>query len=310
VGVSPSVARDVSEDGGPFAVPVATFGRGPGFNRIAFTADGKQLLALNLRRQIELWDVASQRCDLIPFQGSTIFDVACSPVDQRLAACGVDGVYLWNDARRDPVRISSRWFDKVEFMPNGERLLAAKNGVHSFDVRDSKSRQLGPVQTISSPFGFDGFSPSPDGKIVALTRNASTSTVVFAVEPAYAGYQEPLLQVPIRGRHSAMAWSPDGRFFAVAKDQGVLIFDRRTGRQMVEFAAPAPIASHGRLAFLHRGSLLFWANGAELHVFDVEAGQQRWYEREGPYNDFAVSPDGMTLAGCDYRGIKLWRIPQ
>ncbi len=179
---------------------------------------------------------------------------------------------------------SGDWVNSVDFSPDGESLACANGAVLLLDARTGALKTtLKPVAGYVIAMAF-----SPDGRTLA---GAGSNTVAMGganglgrvtLWDVPTGTILRTLQGPTR-RAAAVAFSPDGRTVAAAGWGPVKV---------------------GRDTFTGAGAS---SNDSEVRLWDVATGRAVWTV-EGDGHDacsLAFSPDGRSLAFCDYNYVYL-----
>jgi WD40 repeat protein/serine/threonine protein kinase len=142
-----------------------------GMSAAAFSPDGRLLAVIDWRTAlVKLWDAATVHevftCQYT--RGQMVWAAAFSPDGKRLAACGTQGIRIWNLASREtPVTwpSDSGFGNCLAFSPDGNRL--AMGGVEGLvELWDTATGQK--VQTFKGHFGpVHALAFSPDGTRLA-----------------------------------------------------------------------------------------------------------------------------------------------
>lgn len=148
---------------------------------VAFSPDGKRLVAASMDGTVKVWDVRAGQ-ELLSFKGhiSQVTSVAFSSDGQRLASAGADrAAKIW-DARTGQELLNLKGHTgpvtRVAFSPDGQRLASADQQDQTVKVWDARTGQeLLTLKGLSAlPFGL---SFSPDGHRLASASSLGTVKV-------------------------------------------------------------------------------------------------------------------------------------
>ena len=250
---------------------IATFrGHSNSVTCALFLADGKTLVTASFDRTVRIWDVATRRT--------------------RRVLPGFAG----------PLQRNS-----VVLSPN-EKLLAVADGtdIQVFDTTSwhkvcSLPNKALPGVSLSLPIAF-----SSDGKILScnaeteIRRYDTSSWEQRASRPANLTGEQGLL----------LAYSPDGRHCATARDTGIVLWDNSENPPGQRFLRP--LRSPLFVTFSPDGRLVVGAGGDDEAVFwSVEVGKEVLRLPLGPAGAGAgaFSPDGKRFATSGEM-IRLWEM--
>ena len=273
---------------------------------VAFSPDGKRLVAGGFHMTLRLWDaVTGKELYTRRKHRRSVVSVAFSPDGKRIASGSDDGyVMLW-DASTGEVLLAFRG-RVIAFSPDGKTLASASEDktVRIWDAATGKERpELRRRMEAGRSVTF-----SCDGKRLAVGNFDGMIKVWDTAD------KKELLSIKAHSRHiNSVAFSPDGKFLASGSyDETVKIWDAATGK------AIRTLKGHSgevySVAFSPDGKLLasgsddktirLWdpATGKELYVLK---GHLRWVR------SIAFSPDGKRLASGSYDNtIKIWDLAE
>jgi WD40 repeat protein len=280
---------------------IAGNGRSRGYLSLAFSPDGKTLLAGGFDDKLRLFDVATAK-ETKQLEGheASITAVAFS-FDGKLAASGdlTGRIRLWDVVKGKetvPVEASSA----VSFVSvQGQKLVlgSADGSIRHADVLTGKV-----LQRFKGPEGGTGAVFSDDGKIAALTGNDKEGTPhLWDVVK-----EKELIQLKGATESSGIVFSPEGKRLALSQgeDNVLQLWDVKTGEMQ------ATLGRHlEAVAFSPDGrALLAQHPGGQFSVWEIATGKVR-LRFHGPANQsrtLALAPDGRQLATASNEIIRLW----
>jgi WD40 repeat protein len=275
-----------------------------GFGAVAYSPDGRRLVATTNSGKAFLWNVASGKLErTFPLGGST--SVAYRP-DGRQIAFGEfngiqvvnadDGTVAWRAEQTD-------WVSGLTYTPDGSRLVV-KAGRQT-RIYDAAAGGLQKTFTKANLQG-SGLAVSPDGRRVA---SCGVPSQIFDIETGQT----------IRGEvvgAFGVAYSPDGdRLALVANDGDTLSVDLR-----VVAADSGRIIARGRAHNEFGGAIAFSPDGAYVatvgndnttRLWDPATGKEvRRFQGGSRWNNcLAFSPDGRSLAvGTGGQTVEVWPV--
>ncbi|QIQ01388.1 PD40 domain-containing protein [Streptomyces liangshanensis] len=269
---------------------------------LAFSADGSLLAAGSEDHSVSVWDVTSGPPGIVARlqHDHPISVVAFSPDSLRLAACGRDGVTLWNstDQWQQPKRLTTNWTAAVAFSPDGA-LLVALDSDGILTVRSAASGEIIRFAQLDEEDITGALAFSPDGALLAVGY-ARTVYLLDVASTEIVGH--------LRGHTddiSGCAFHPMSPFLLLTGDGDG---DIRLWNRVVDTSAAAPLvqfpadmvrcSSDGRLlvAAENEGRTLRLYNPATGEVLsEISLG------RHAATRLLEISPDGdlIVLLGTD-----------
>jgi WD40 repeat protein/serine/threonine protein kinase len=278
---------------------------GATISSLAFSRDGRYLVAGGRDGAVKVWEVATGRLLQAPSgHFGIITQLASSPDQRSLASSGLDGtVRVWNletgkeaDSLGCPKPVSS-----VAWSPDGESLYSSSGsrGVQRWEVRSRK---------LTDAFDTEGNNP----RLVLRPHSKQFAVAVVGAEALLkvldgrTGKQLHSLRMPSQGaseRLNALAYTPDGKRLAAADDLGVAkVWDADSGQE---------VCTLKNLAGMKRWSLAISPNSARLalpgtpttvSVRDLATGEEIDALALADSRTVGYSPDGRLLAACSTTG--------
>lgn len=296
---------------------------------VAFTPDGRTLIAANVTCDTETWNTTTRRIASVVLDpvGDGILDTGSLSPDGRVMAMASDRngeISLWNTATRTitatiQVPGSGTHADTdvpaIAFSPDDRTVAVAYATLDSTRTYLFGTGSGTLIRTLASPagsLGASGVTFSPDGRRIAISatdgdiylRNAATGALTGTiVDPDAAGINDTGLSAPV--------FSPDGRSIAAMDGNGTtIVWNVATRRQVMTLEgtlSPDNTASvTPEVAFSPDGRTILTVNDA-ARLWKA-ATHRSVATIPGTVTSAAFSPDGDTLAATDYDGpINLWR---
>ena len=277
--------------------------------RVAFTPDGKHVATVGSRGHASIWSLPdlSESARLPHDADRVLFAVAFSPDGRWLATGALDGlVRIWDWSSQ---RLVATWLghsfgcDVVQWSPDG-RLLATAG-------RDEIVRLWNPTNQVELAAlkghagRVSGIAFSPDGQLlVSASEDKTLRSWQVAAELARGQTELPRRWLG-HNSHSGLAVSPDSRWLAVRRDEGVVDLLSLPGLDMVS------TASGNRPRFSPDGRWLVTVVTNGLQRFSVPDGRrvETYPSGEALTGDLAFSPDSTRFAMASEMGsILVWSL--
>ena len=281
---------------------------------VAFSPDGKQILASTYDEKVKVYDVASGR-ELLEVVG---FLAAYSPGGKRIvSAVDFRHLTIW-DAVSGKAQLSwkahqRRLISDVAFDPKGKRVLSGgwDNWVKCWDSATGK--ELVAVQQWKGTPRAVAW--APDGKrwVVGLMGNLATSVDVWDTETQEVTTRYTGHTGPVRGV-LAVAFSPDGkRIVSGGFDRRVRVWDAKTGQEQLVLPGHNPTVSsvafspdgHWVISGGHDNAVKVWdsTTGKQVYTFQTEDGGRQLVRC------IAVNADGSRVASGHEDGtLRIWKL--
>jgi WD40 repeat protein/serine/threonine protein kinase len=291
-----------------------------GHNRIvhgiAFSPDSEWLISTSYGAPaVKMWDVVTG-LDLSSALGNPPIGIALcvdlSP-DGKTLAIGSNDLMLWDMPGKKQIGTLAHPKNNVNcavFSPDG-KTLATQTLDNTFKLWNVATlRELISFEGYGSHYGAIEF--SPDGRRLAVPRNADQAVTLWDVSVLQSGHGET--PETILTGHSeqvnAVAFSSRGDTLASGSDDTtIILWDLVTGHKIVTLTGHT--SNVHCLAFSPDGrTLASGGNDGTVRLWNLLLHKQV-VVLEGHRSaiwDIAFSPDGNTLASSSYDGtIKLWR---
>jgi WD40 repeat protein len=197
---------------------------------VTFSPDGRRLATASYDGTARVWDVGTGR-QIFLLTGNTraVTGVAFSPDGSRLASCGFDEcVRLWDMTTEQELRVLRGHTEKVwgvSFGPGGKRLASA-SGDGTVKLWDAASGEELLTLAAQLDLQAQGAAWAPDGtRLITVGHDH-----IVKVWDTTSGENPLSLRGEAAGRNGGIptlgvVFSPDGRRFATATADKVLIWD-------------------------------------------------------------------------------------
>jgi len=265
-GRPPTILRREGESGIVNLLPEVLIGPS-----VAFSSDGAVLASVGLDGAFDLWDVATGRLkETRSTQLYGLRTLAAAPSGNVMLTAFRYWVRLWDlDTRSAPASLET-WMNiqSVAFSRDGAKLALGALGRFDLEIWDVRTRKR--ISKFERPDdGTDNIRSlafTPDGKTLVA---ATDQTVRFL--DARTG--KTAAEIPERLVLS-LAISPDGRWLATGRYDGVTLWDlqngiKSTSRWRVAAAESVQLSPDGR--FLAAGS-----SDGSIHVWNLKTGDVEW----------------------------------
>jgi WD40 repeat protein len=287
---------------------------------IAFSPDGALLVGACDDMTTRVWDVATGAVvrTFKKVHPAVVRDVAFSPDGSRVYTVSQDcTVTVWDATKGQeslPLTDGSGPVACLALSPDGERVAGMWQGPESrtelWDARTGHSlRSFQPPPTGGNRLAF-----SPDGEKIA--RGGSGGGPITLLD-AETGRE---LQA-IKGQFNiwSIAWSPDGRTFAVGNltydfldqknDHAVSLWDAVSGQHLRTWRSDQQ-GSHS-VTFSPEGKRLARLGGKAVTIWDVATGEELLTIQDSDAawgGAVAFMPDGKRLIGAVGKDLKIWDV--
>jgi WD40 repeat protein len=313
----------------PIITPLATLSDGVVSPCLAWTPDGRTLIAGGADGNVRFWNTETRELGLtIKAHTNAVRCLAISPDGRTLVTAGQDRfLRIWDTAtgeERYTIRRQRGEIEGVGFSPDSRTFAAAfgptKDGVEVRLWDTETGLECGAVRTIAKA-GVNAIAFSADGRTLAtggkdgvvrlwdVEEDPSWSTLRGPGQERFTFHERQTFRA-----HSqevrAVVVSPNGRLLATAGREGTACVWQVSGDLVYA------MTEHGREV----RSVAISHDGALLATTGSDGVARLWHTADGqPYANFRAnkhgvlravfSPDGKTLAttGAD-RSIKLWKL--
>jgi WD40 repeat protein/tRNA A-37 threonylcarbamoyl transferase component Bud32 len=238
--------------------------------RVAFSKDGRWLLAIYANRRLRAWDVGAGRAPhAISGHESFVYAVSFSPDGQRVVSGGWDGfekkpgnIRIWDAATGEPVASwgpPDRIVESLVVTPDGRRIFACGRGVaddweaHALGVWDAETGE-----PLSAPAGnFSQVTLTVDGRVLAVAE-------VDVVRLFDAATMKPLGSLRHTSAIQSIAFRRDGKRVAAVTDEGALRVWALGAKRPVTDEPVLDVPSRSDAVLGHGTKLRYSRDGARL----------------------------------------------
>jgi WD40 repeat protein len=299
--------------------------RGPtqgDFFRVAFTPDGKHVLAAGRAISLRMWDRATGK-EVSVFQERKGIDVpalAVSP-DGRMVAQGIGSQIILSNLQTGADIASFEGHQRtvlaLAFSPDGTRLLSGSSdrtmrlwSIESKEQLDQFALAISYGNLAGGDVSSVAF--TPDGLYALSARRVRyTSHPPLQLWDLLEGRDEQRLNASAGTFFNVAIVSADGRRVLAGCDEKMTLWDLESGKELQRFTEHKGRVSC--VAFLPDGRhVLSGSHDGTIRLWDVKSGRQRFCfsQHQGDIHAVAVAPDGChaLTAGAD-RVVRLWRMP-
>jgi WD40 repeat protein len=281
---------------------------------VAFTPDGRRVIASNGDGSVTLWDAetgkASRTIGRAGHSTLAVLAVDVSP-DGRLIATAGSSPKVWDAATGEEVLTvrSDGGVEDVAWSPDG-RFLATVDGVGVTKIVDRSGREVA-VLREEPGFGLSAVSFSPDGRLLATAREPTDRADPTVAAATIWDWERGRVVRRIRGKAEGLDFDPTGAHIAIAGALGLAeIWDVESGKKMATLAGHTGAVNE--VAFDPDGSVIATAStDGTVRLWDPESGVQVLALRghESAVWDLAFSPDGSKLASASPDGtVRVWAL--
>jgi WD40 repeat protein len=287
--------------------------------RLAYSADGAQIAAINSDVVLQVWDVETGKVRKSGRSKKPATAVALSPGINDIAIASFDGaVEIWDyktgmikqalvgtlESRRslsiDNLIVSATKISSLSFSPDGRLLASAGEALKLWDVRAAleTNRLTDPDGEISSA------AYSPDGKVIATAGQRGKVIIWDSVSGTIARSV-----AAHDGEVNMIAFSRDGRLLASAgADRTVKVWNVDDGKLKLTLDGNADAVL--AVSFSKDGKEIASAGADRIvRLWDAGSGEliAGFARHKAAVNAVAFSPDGQLLAsGSADRTINIW----
>ncbi|BBC22524.1 P-loop NTPase fold protein [Pseudanabaena sp. ABRG5-3] len=278
-------------------------------NSVAFSPDGRKIIAGLSDGSLQLFDAISGKTIGEPFQGHSnwVMSVAFSPDGKAIVSGSRDTtLWLWDlqgNQIGDPFIGHSSWVKSVAFSPDGKAIVSGSDD-GTLRLWDLQGNQIGdPFIGHSNWVMSVAF--SPDGK--AIISGGSDRTLRLW------DLQGNQIANPFRGHVDSVmsvAFSPDGKAVVSGGDQDrkIQLWDLQ-GNQIAN-----PFRGHDdriwSVAFKPDGKAIISGSwDGKLRLWDLQGNQiEQTFQGDGSIRSAAFSPDGKAVVSGSNNTIRLWTL--
>ena len=284
------------------------------FGDVAFTADGREVVAANRNGSLAIWDASTgARKGTLPWADAPDAESTAIAAARggAVAAAAGEAIRTWDLATRRPGfgMPSPGGALDVAWSHDG-RLLAMASGEGAARILDRSGKEVATLR-VAAGHRVSAVVFSPDARQVAtagitIERPGSGTDAVSIWD-----WRRNRVVRTLRTTAGAVAFSPDGTRVATAALFGpVRIWDARSGRTVERLVGHNGAVND--VAFAPDGSLVATASAdGTVRLWDPATGRQALVLRGhgGAVSGLAFSPDGSRLASTGPEGVvRIWAL--
>jgi len=261
------------------------------FRCLAFSGDGKALMAADSSGRVHFWNVETgDQISDRQFEEGDYRDAALSPDGKTAILAGRQSIHWRIDDPAKAVALAKPGGTAACFAPNGKQFATVlSDGIYLWDA--ASAELIAHLRASSSYRDADfGIAYSPDSRFLAVPVVHENFVELWDVERRERAATMPVFEV--RGA----VISSDGRWLAASGGDSVIsIFDIQSRERVSQTHGHSNPAS--AIGFLNNESIVTAAEG-EAIVWDSTAGtvQHRLEHKQGKrVADIAISPNGTSI---------------
>lgn len=277
-------------------------------NSLEWSPDGQYVLSGGTDQVVKCWDGTSGTLvRSLRIHGGPVQTVAWSPDGKRLLSVGAEPTGITarivhmarKNLKATQTKVSGVRLNDISWSPDGRTLACAAKGPFAFlcDAQTGAVRHK--LEKLPTAQESGSVTWSPDGTRAVLLGYYTTA---FVWEAATGKILRTLALPSVKGGgYTQTAWSPNGRWLAIANQfTGLALWDTSTWQKAA--ALGSGISSRCLAWSPDSSRLATWSLGV-LAVWDV-ATRQQLYRQETPEvrSSIAWSPDGRLIAVATVNG--------
>ena len=286
---------------------VPNMGSADGVMSVAFSRDGRHVLAGGYDSTLRLWDSTTGRLLRSIRAHAGVTSVAFSPDGKRLLSASWDTrVKLWDAETGQLLRTfkgHANYVRSIAFLPDGTHVLSGSDDgtLKLWHVETGL-----PVRTLQDEERVISVAVSPDGTFaVSGTADGSLKLWHLATGRLLRAFDPPR---DTSGDACSVAFSPDGKWVVSACNDKILkLWDTETGKLVRRFVGHT--YSVNSVAVSPDGKRVLSGDQYSLVLWDVATGgvMKVFRAHSSPIRSVAFSPDGeRALSGGLDNAVNLW----
>jgi len=289
--------------------PIRTFRSGTSMNSVAFSPDGKRVLAGGAGGTLKLWDAETGE-EIRSFSGhrGKVASVAFSPDGKQIVAGSWGGTAkLWDAATGEEIRAFDHppGIEQVVFSPDGTKVLTAGHDGTAKIWDASTGEEIRTFSGHKRDLCWATF--SPDGALV-LTGSGDGTAKIWDAD---AGREIRTFSAHPSGVQTTV-FSPDGKkVLTGGEDATAKLWDAETGKLIRTFRGNRWVV--WAAAYSPDGKTVLTSGSFEgtARLWDASTGEliRTFTGHRGPVDQVTYSPDGKKVATASHDGtVRLWDV--